>query len=124
MIICNFYKRAYKLENLYLAKLGISLLTSEEEDTIFLLEREVTNLDRGGLGVYEAYLDILTGIPVSIREGSIEELQKNLPKEIKELMPIPREYLTEFELSSGIIPDLRVYQIFRQINLNRDFIRN
>lgn len=70
----QFYKRAYKLENLYLAKLGISLLTSEEEETLFLLEREVTNLDCGGIGVYEAYLDTLTGIPVSIREGSIEEL--------------------------------------------------
>lgn len=120
----QFYRRAYKLENLYLAKLGITIMTPEEEDTTFVLERETTNLNREGLGIYEVYTEVLTEIQVSVRKGNFSNLQTELPPRIKELIPFPKEYCTELELSTGLISDLRVYQIARQVNLNRDFTRN
>lgn len=116
----EFMKKIFRLNSLYLAKLGQSSITNSEDETLFILEHKIVDVYNNSV-YYETYTDAITSINIVNRNC---ETPMTLPKEIIELRPFPIEYCTAEELESGFISDIRVYQIYRDINFNRELIPN
>lgn len=116
----EFMKKIFRLNSLYLAKLGQSPITNGEDDTFFILEHKIIDVYNNRV-YYETYTDVITDIAIVNRNC---EIPMNIPEEIIELRPFPTEYCTAEELESGFISDIRVYQIYREINFNRGLIPN
>lgn len=122
-MIENFIKRGYKLSNLYVAKLGVTPITDGTDDSLFVLEHNLINLGTSGDNCCaESFNEFLFNVPVASTIGKDPFL--HIPESIKELTPFPREYCTPEEIESGIISDIRVYEIYRMINRNRELNRN
>lgn len=116
----EFMKKIFRLNSLYLAKLGQSPITNGEDDTFFILEHKIIDVYNNRV-YYETYIDVITDIAIVNRNC---EIPMNIPEEIIELRPFSTEYCTAEELESGFISDIRVYQIYREINFNRGLIPN
>lgn len=122
----EFKNNVYMIDKLCLAKLGKTCITPDfdnEDETIFILSREYVDNGYNCIRRYEEnYADAILGVPISYRYGA--QPFNSLPDEIKEIFPFPIEYCAEEELVKGYISDIRLYQIFRNINitkrLNRD----
>lgn len=112
----DIIKRAHNINSLFLAKLGKTKITNGEDDSLFILEHKLVDLFNSGKVYSETYTDVVKDFEIVNR--TIQE-DMSIPEEIRELMPFPVEYLTEEEIVYGMVSDIRIYEIYREINFNR-----
>ncbi|MCI8671719.1 MAG: hypothetical protein HFI36_06820 [Bacilli bacterium] len=113
----DFIRRGFKIDTLYLARLGKTRITDKDDGTLFVLERLVDDVTFNGETQHiENYTEAVVNAVISSR---IIGSSYTLPEGIIEIYPFSKDLCTSEELESGLISDKRLYEITRNINRNR-----
>lgn len=112
----------YLIEELFIVEFNSECIKELERrgldaNNLFILEKFCLKKGKDLPYYYETYKEAITNFEIYHRQG--EDEFSYLPYFIKQMEPLPFEYLTKEERDSGKITSVRVFEIYRKINQNR-----
>ena len=103
-----------KFKEKYLEKLGLSndFINYFKTNLKYIVER--FKFSENDLYNYEIYKECIIGEDFYSRQSKTDTL--SIPKIFASIEELPKEYLDEEELKTGIVSSARLFQIFQEIN--------
>lgn len=113
----------YLIEELFIVKFDSSYINEIERqgldvNNLFIIEKFVIEKGVDLPYYYETYKEAITNMEIYSRKAESEFM--NYPYFIQSMEPIPISYLKKEERDSGKISSVRLFEIFRKINQNRN----